>query len=113
MIVRGGRLRAVSTAAQKTTIASFANSDGCSVSGPATIQRSAPLMRTPMPGTLTSSRPASASSISIGASRRSRRYGKRAAPAMQAMPSTAYTPSRIRGETGFWPSTTATPLEAL
>ena len=73
LIERGGRLRAVRTAAQKTTIASLANSDGCRVSGPATIQRSAPFTRTPIPGTLTRTSPMSAISMSNGASTRRRR----------------------------------------
>ena len=51
--VRGGRLRAARTAAVKTTTASFANSDACTVIGPAAIQRSAPFARMPIPGTFT------------------------------------------------------------
>ena len=87
--VRGGRFLAASTAAVKTTTASFANSDAWTVIGPAAIQRSAPLARMPIPGTLTRTRPMRAASIRNGPAMRRRRYERRAAPAMHATPASA------------------------
>ena len=84
--VRGGRLRAASTAAVKTTTASFANSDAWMVIGPAAIQRSAPFTRMPIPGTFTRTSPMRAASIRNGPATRRCRYEIRAAPAMQTTP---------------------------